>query len=201
MTALRKTDLKPHERRRHSRVAVALEGRFMLENKQEYTCRTVNLSPGGVLLETPVVGQMMEKVVAYLDHIGRVEGVIVRTVENGFAVKLTLAASKRDRVADLLTWLANRQAVGIAEDRRHERIVPRQPETSLQLASGACLPARIIDISMSGVGISVKARPSLHARVVVGRTPGKVVRHFQEGIAVEFLRLIPSERFDEDILL
>ncbi len=173
----------------------------MLENKQEFPCRAVNMSPGGVLLATPIVARVMEKVVTYLDHVGRVEGVVVRTIENGFAIKTAPASGKRDRVADLLTWLANREGVGIMEDRRHERIVPHRPETSQQLVSGARLSARIIYISLSGVGLSLKSKPSRGSRVVVGRTPGKVVRHFEQGIAVEFLRLVPGEVFDEDIVL
>lgn len=173
----------------------------MLESKAEFPCRTLNMSPGGVLLATPVTGRILEKVVVYLDHIGRIEGMIVRTVENGFAIKTALPQSKRDRVADLLTWLANREAVGMMEDRRHDRIVPRHSDTSLQLASGARVPARIIDISLSGAGLELRSKPSLGSRVVVGRTPGKIVRHFDKGVAVEFLRLVPGEIFDEDIVL
>ena len=67
----------------------------MLESKEEFPCRTMNMSPGGVLLATPVVGRLMENVVTYLDHVGRVEGIIVRTVANGFAIKMALAPSKR----------------------------------------------------------------------------------------------------------
>lgn len=40
------------ERRRHQRVKVALTGRFMREDRQEYPCQTINMSPGGVLLAT-----------------------------------------------------------------------------------------------------------------------------------------------------
>ena len=199
--ALRIAEPKTVERRRHNRVAVSLSGRFMLENRQEYPCRTVDMSPGGVLLASPVKGRLLENVVAYLDHIGRVEGTIVRHTAEGFAIKLSLAAAKRDRVADLLTWLANRETIGAEEDRRHQRIVPHRLETQLQLPMGRVVPATIIDISVSGVGVIVGARPALGTRVVVGATAGKIVRHLPEGVAIEFLRLIPAETFDEDIIL
>jgi hypothetical protein len=173
----------------------------MLENKEEYPCTTVDMSPGGVRLLTEVKGRLFEKVVAYLDHIGRVEGMIVRMTDDGFAMKLTVASAKRDRIADLLTWLVNREVIGMLEDRRHQRIVPRNDATLLHLPSGRIVPVRIIDISMSGVGVTADARPTIGNRVTIGHRPGKVVRHLPNGIAIEFLRLIPAESFDEDIVL
>src|SRR5688500_15713552 len=43
------------ERRRHQRVRVDVLGRLMLENRQEYPCRIINMSPGGaaVMAEAP----------------------------------------------------------------------------------------------------------------------------------------------------
>ena len=201
MVALLKTSLSAQERRRHARVDVAIDGRLMLEDKREYPCRTIDMSPGGVRLRTEARGRITEKVIAYLDHFGRVEGVIARPTTDGFALKFALPPAKRDKVADLLTWLVNQTDAGQLEDRRHKRIVPSNPDTLLQLVSGSLLPARIIDISLSGVGVAVDKQPSIGARVIVGQTPGKVIRHFDNGIAVEFLRLVPSASFDEDIVL
>ena len=36
-------------------------------------------------------------------------------------------ARKRDKLAAQLTWLANRDILNLPEDRRHDRIVPRNP--------------------------------------------------------------------------
>ena len=49
---------------------------------------------------------------------------------------MKLPPLKREKFADQLTWLANRQALGMPEDRRHERIVPRTPNTTLILPNG-----------------------------------------------------------------
>ena len=42
---------------------------------------------------------------------------------------MTIAATprKRDKLAAQLTWLANRHILSLPEDRRHGRIVPRNP--------------------------------------------------------------------------
>ena len=105
-----RTNPRSAERRRHQRVKVSIAGRYMLENKQEFPCRTVDASPGGLLIAGPARGAVGERVVFYFEELGRLEGMIVRHVEGGFAVALILPASKRERVADLLTWMANSDA-------------------------------------------------------------------------------------------
>ncbi|WP_375459752.1 PilZ domain-containing protein [uncultured Enterovirga sp.] len=190
------------ERRRHQRVQVALLGRYMLADRQEYPCQTIDVSPGGALMIAPVRGKIGERVVAYLEHIGRVEGEITRHIPQGFAFSISAAIRKRDKIASQLTWLANRQALGLPEDRRHERIVPRSPMTIIKLESGRELEARIIDVSLSGSAISLEVtRPPLGAAVTVGSTNAKVVRHFQGGIAVEFRLALSPDRLDENIIL
>ncbi len=57
------------ERRKHQRVKVALTGRYMLQNRQEYSCQTLNMSPGGVALTAEMQPPVGELVVAYIDHI------------------------------------------------------------------------------------------------------------------------------------
>ena len=64
------------ERRRHQRVRVAVLGRYMLANRQEFPCQTVDMSPGGVALIAPVRGGLKERVICYVDQIGRIEGTV-----------------------------------------------------------------------------------------------------------------------------
>ncbi len=55
-----------------------LPGRYMLQNRQEFACESVDISAGGVALRAPVVGPLGDRVVVYLDLIGRLEGRIAR---------------------------------------------------------------------------------------------------------------------------
>ena len=136
-----------------------------------------------------VRGQISERVIAYVDHVGRLEGVIARHFENGFAMTISATARKRDKLAAQLTWLANRHILGLPEDRRHGRIAPSNPAARLILANGVNLACRVIDISQPGAAIATDQRPELGAPLTIGRTPGRVVRHLDDGIAVEFTRL------------
>lgn len=194
--------VQPDERRRHNRVEIALLGRYMLADHQEYPCQTLDISPGDAAVVAPVRGGVGERVVVYLEHLGRIEGKITRHTPLGFAMRITAPIRKRDKIASQLTWLANRTALGLPEDRRHERIIPRNPEVILKREGRSeGVPARLIDVSMSGAAVSVESRMPIGTGVSLGRTPGKVVRHFQGGIAVEFFLSLSPDKFDENIIL
>jgi hypothetical protein len=195
------TQLKPRaaERRKHQRVPVQLLGRFMLENRREYPCQTANISPGGLAIMAPVAPAIGERVIAYIDQIGRIEGSVVRLLPNGFAMTMAATIRKRDKLAAQLTWLANKSILGLPEDRRHERVQPRNPRTVLTLNDGRQIVARLIDVSSSGAGVSTEHKAAAGSRVVVGRTPARVVRAFEGGLALEFLRPVSALEIDTEV--
>jgi hypothetical protein len=174
------------EHRRFQRVPVALFGRYMLESRREFPCQTIEMSPGDMTLFAPVKAQIGEKVVVYLDEIGRFAGVATRLTDAGFALTMNLPPMKREKLADQLTWYANRHAFNLPEDRRHERIIPLMQRTLLRLSDGQEIIAKIKDISLSGVGVDTDVRPQLGSKVIVGATKAVVVRHFEGGIGAEF---------------
>ena len=122
--------------------------------------------PGGrVSSQARVVGQPGERVIAYVDHLGRLEGHVARIIQNGFAMTISATPRKRDKLAAQLTWLANRHILGLPEDRRHGRVVPRNPITRLILPNGINVSCRIIDVSQSGAGIVSDQRRPIGALV------------------------------------
>lgn len=179
---------RPQERRRHARVKVALVGRYMLSDRCEYPCQTLDISPGGLSVIAPVLGKPGERVVGYFDHIGRVEGVLVRIFPNGFAMTIAATPRKREKLADQLTWLANRQILGLPEDRRHERLAPKQARSFLILPDGREIPCRVVDVSLSGAAVQIEEKPPVGTAVTLGRTAAKIVRHLETGLALEFTR-------------
>ena len=189
------------DKRRHQRVRVALLGRYMLADRREYPCQTVDMSPGGVRLTCAVVGAVGERVVLYLEHIGRIEGAIARQTGDGFAVHLSATPRKRDKIASQLTWLANRELLGLPEGRTHARLVPDQNLVTLRLERGREIKARIIDISLSGVAISCPATPPMGTIITVGNTPGRLVRYFEGGFGVQFLLPMSPDRFHAGMTL
>lgn len=189
------------DQRRHQRVKVSILGRYMLSNLQEYPCQTVNMSPGGILLIAPVRGSIGENIILYFEHLGRIEGNIVRYDAQGFAMTINATLYKRDKLASQLTWLANCNSLGLPEDRRHERIIPKETGSVLRTERGREYMARLIDVSLSGAAVLVDARPDIGARVTLGQTPGRVVRHFKNGFAIEFILPLSSDKLNESIKL
>ena len=191
----------PREQRRFQRVKLSVLGRYMLEDRREFPCQTIDISPGGVSLVAPVQGAMGSRVIVYLEHIGRIEGVIVRDLENGFAMSIVAPQRKQDKLAAQLTWLMNRQAFGLPEDRRHERIELASTNCIITFKDGRRLPAVIVDCSISGAAIDCGEMVPLGTEVIVGHREARVVRHFEGGIAIEFEQPISGERFNNDFEL
>ena len=187
------------ERRRFQRVRVHLLGRYMLPDRREFPCQIINMSPGGLAMLAPGIGNVGDRVIAYLDHIGRVEGKITRIIDNGFAMSVGATPRKRDKLASELTWLANRDILNLPEDRRHDRIIPRNPIAILTMEDGQRMTCRIIDLSLSGAAVAAEYRPSVRSMVMLGHIQARVVRHLDEGFALEFLHTQLAETLEDSV--
>ena len=159
--------------------------------------QTFEISPGEVSLFAPVIAMPGEKVVLYLNELGRFAGAITRQTESGFEMNLQLTPKKRDRLADQLTWYANRSVMDLEERRRHDRVVPLMDLTVLRLTRGDEHVVRIRSLSLSGVALETDHIIPMGAEVIVGNTPAKVVRINEDGVACEFVKHFRPGQIDE----
>jgi hypothetical protein len=164
-----------------------LLGRFMRANKQEFPCKLHDISVGGAALMSPVAVPEGERVVAYFDHIGGIEGSVVRCFEGGFAIRFCITQHKREKLAAQLTWLINREELSGLNERRHERTSPRNTSSSLKLSEGVVIACQVLDVSISGASVGTEARPAIGSEVKLGKLRAKVVRHHGQGIGLQFL--------------
>ena len=174
------------ETSKFQRVKVSVLGRYMLADRREFPCQILEMSPGDAVVIAPVAGIEGEKVIAYVDHVGRIEGTILKQIDGGFLMDIAASPRKRDKMAAQLTWLANKDILNLPEDRRHERVVPDIRHSTVVLDDGRRYNCKIIDISLSGAAIELDVRPAMGTPVTLGRMRARVVRHFQNGVAVEF---------------
>jgi hypothetical protein len=174
------------DQRNFQLVSVNLSGRLMTANHDEYDCTVLDMSPGDANFICAARPRMGERIIAYIDHLGRIEGNVALLNDTGFAIQLTATDRKREKLAAQLTWIANKHELGLPEDRRHDRLTPRNTRTELTLDDGRRYPCRIIDLSLSGAAVDIEVRPALGTPVQLGSMKGRVVRHFQEGVAIEF---------------
>eukprot|EP00919_Chromeraceae_sp_WS-2016_P033546 GHVR01079222.1.p1 GENE.GHVR01079222.1~~GHVR01079222.1.p1 ORF type:complete len:211 (+),score=41.79 GHVR01079222.1:411-1043(+) len=172
---------------KYQRVQVSVLGRYMLSDRREFPCQVLEMSPGDAVVIAPAAGVVGEKVIAYLDLIGRIEGTILSQMDGGFVMDLSASPRKRDKMAAQLTWLANKDVLNLPEDRRHERVVPDIRHSTVVLDDGRRCNCKIIDISLSGAAIELDVRPATGTSITLGRMRTRVARHFPNGVAVEFV--------------
>jgi hypothetical protein len=185
---------RPDDKRAFQRVSVNLHGRMLSAEQMESDCVVVDMSPGDAQLDANARVQVGDRVIAYIDHIGRIEGAVLSLGAKGrFVISINATERKREKLAAQLTWIANKHELGLPEDRRHERMAPRNSRAEIALDDGRAYPCRIIDLSLSGAAIEIGVRPAIGTAVQLGHMRGRVVRHFQEGVAIEFLALQTKE--------
>lgn len=193
------TSVENLDKRQFQRVPLDVYGRYMLPDRSEHDCRITEMSPGDALVEAPASAAPGSRIIMYIDSIGRIEGKIARDHDRGFSVVYNLHDRKRERVAAKLTWLANRHELNLPEDRRHERVVPRNTHSVLGLSDGREYSCKIIDLSLSGAAVEIAVRPALGTLVTLGAMRARVVRHFDEGVAIEFAFVQNEETLDHFI--
>ena len=143
------------------------------------------MASGGLLTGT-VAGEEDSGALDQMIDIGRVEGIVARVLnEIGYAIAFTVPARKRDKIADQLTWLINKDRLGLTDERDAER----RPGGGQVIAnySGVSIACAVADVSIFGVALKTAGpRPMIGDRVQVGERAGTCVRYIEGGFAVDF---------------
>ena len=159
----------------------------MRANKQEFPCRLNNISVGGAAIMSPIAVEVGEHIIAYFDHLGGLEGSVVRTFEGGLAIQFQATQHRREKLAAQIMWLVNQKEYDGATQRRHERFQTANKTSNLKLADGAVAQVRVLDVSISGASVGTEVRPPVGSEVLLGRLRARVARHHSEGLGLEFL--------------
>ena len=178
------------DRRRHRRLLWQVPVRGLTGSGEEFACNTVDVCAGGLRINLARPLEKGENLVLYIEDIGRVEGVIVRVLnEIGYAIEFRAPPRKREKIADALTWLVNKDRLGLSD----ERIAERRPATGQVIAihgKGVAIACAIADVSLFGVALKTSGpRPMIGDRVQIGERAGTCVRYIEGGFAVDFRTL------------
>jgi hypothetical protein len=188
-------------------VNVSVGGSYTLPNWYDpqgklrtFACRTTRVSPFRMIVDVPVVGKIGDRLTSYFRDFGTFEGSISDTMRGSFLLELEMTQARREKLSDMLTWIAKKQKDSkIIDVRKHARIVPPHPHSILTLADGSIHPCFIIDASASGVAVSSAVQPPVGMPLAVGACVGRVVRLLPDGIAVKFIE--PQNVRDLDRLI
>lgn len=166
--------------------------RILLPDGGEHRCDVTAIDPDSALFLSPERPPEGTPLVAYIEEIGRVDGTAGDAVPEGFWVGFSFPEDRQPRFVRHLRWLVRRERGLAAAERRHTRFEPRDKAARFTLAGGREQACEVIDISLSGAGLRSRVKPSIGSPVALGRMKGRVVRHFADGFAIEFLT--PLER-------
>jgi hypothetical protein len=181
------------ERRRYQRVQVNLGGRlFVPGDGREGKCRIVAMSATGAQVISPIIPEKGVQVILYVDGFGRFEAEIMRHEEGEFAAQFRCSALKQERVAEQLAEIMTSGVVDEPKLRRHERVAT-QGIAHFTRTNGDTVDCEVIDLSLSGASLKTDTRPRIGEEIMVGQMSGRVVRHHETGIGVEFSRA-PAEK-------
>ncbi|MEY2756243.1 MAG: hypothetical protein RIR33_21 [Pseudomonadota bacterium] len=178
------------DRRRHRRVIWQVPVRGLTGAGEEFACNTIDVCAGGIRINLARPLAKGEELVLYIDGIGRVEGAVVRILnEVGYAIEFRVPPRKREKIADALTWLVNKDRLGLSD----ERIAERRPATGQVIAihgKDTSIACAVVDVSLFGVALKTSGpRPMIGDRVQIGERAGTCVRYIDGGFAVDFRTL------------
>jgi hypothetical protein len=177
-------------------VDVALDGHYTLPNWYDpegrlrtFACRTNRVSPYRMIVDVPVVGKVGDYLTSYFKDFGKLDGHISDTKPGSFLFELDVTHATRQRIANKLVWLEQRQKnpENVIDLRRCHRIIPAKSHTSLTLADGAVHECFVIDMSAAGVCVSSEVQLEAGTPLAIGACVGRVIRVFPSGFAVQFI--------------
>ncbi len=176
------------ERRRFRRVRVDLGGRlFVPADSRECHCKVVDLSPGGASVECDLALELNASAVLYVNGFGRLEGTIIRNNPGDFGIRFNCTPLKRERIAEQLILFMNRGLIDEDDSLRRHDLTPTKGIARFTRADGQFVACEVMDLSVSGVSLKTDVRPPIGEFVLIGQMAGRVARHHDQGIGIEFI--------------
>lgn len=186
--------------------AVSIPGRFSFADvrnargeRRIYGCHAVNPSIREIAIASPISAKLQARVIAYIDHLGKLEGLVTRVLQRGFVMGIYAKGDDRRKLAAKIEWLRNHRNSEVREQRADSRFVPKNPHSRMILPDGYMENCLILDMSISGAAISADTIPPIGSALAVGKVVSRVVRHFEEGFAVRFVERQGRDSVEMDL--
>lgn len=188
-------------------IDLRLGGRYSLANRRDtqgnrrqFACRTTRVSPYQMMISVPVIGAVGERVISYFGEFGKLDGWVSQHIEGGFLIDLAVPKEKRQQLAGKISWLEKQQKDTVHDARGQGRVIPENPHSTLIFADGSMLGCFVIDMSATGAAVSADIQPEIGSPLAVGRSVGRVIRHFREGFAVKFIQPVNRDYLERLII-
>lgn len=174
----------PDDRRVWRRFQVPLAGRLFGPSGGSWNCEVLDLSPGGARVQAadhPPPGP----VILYIDRVGRIEAEMLGPDRGAMRLRFVCDPARREAITQMLARMIQGGLAQTVRLRRQNRVC--LSEFQLIRDCGTSVPCDALNISLRGMSLRTAVRPPLGELVTVGHSRGRVVRHHDQGIAIEFL--------------
>jgi len=176
------------EKRKQGRTALGLKGKlFIPESATEDDCRVVDFSPDGAGVVSAISAPIGTKLVLYVDGFGRFEGTVVARDRMRLGLQFQSGSVKRTRTAEQLLEYVVSGTTG-AVPLRHTLRASSMPQLQdFAFADGRRGSCEVADIALGGALLRTEDRPAIGEILSFGGATARVVRHTDEGIAIQFI--------------
>lgn len=189
------------DRRAETRYKVTLPALCWGRHRPNFYAVTDDLSLDGIRFKSSVVPAVDERLTCSIRHAGSLEAIVVRTETSAFAIRVLGANHPLGLVVQSLLSHAKSQNLPPLVMRALPRIVPERQDVLITTEAGSMRPGRVLNISASGVAVSMEEPLDVGTLIVIGRTRAKVARRFDNGIGAAFLKPLHEDAVGPHVVL
>jgi hypothetical protein len=189
------------------RILVSLAAQYTLTEwsdsksyRRKFAGRLIGISSREATLLAPVTGALGSRVITYCEEFGKLDGSVKRKLDRGFVLKIAATESERRKLAARVEGYEKIKNYDIVDRRAHRRIIPIDPCSTLFLADGSQMDCFVIDVSTSGAAVSADIQPGIGTPLAVGSLVGRVVRHLDDGFAIQFIQEQSADGLEQKLL-
>ncbi len=185
---------RSEDRRQADRMVFTVPVRLLAEDQTEHRGMSVDLSHRGIRIQSGFIPNKDERIIAYLDSIGRFEGIVVRRTDDDFAIAMRLSDAKLDRLKASIDMFFARHAPNVPISDRRQGADGRREFSRPDLvtnrhvngmtAEGECFLCNILNISLDGIEIETVARLAIGETLKIGMFTGVVIRQTTGGYTI-----------------
>ena len=192
---------------RETRIIVSITARYTLSDwcdsqryRPKFACRLISISSHEATLLAPVAGAVGDRIVAYCDEFGKLDGSIWRLLDRGFIMRIAATESERRKLATQIDGYEKIKNYDIIDRRLHKRVIPVNPSSIIFFGDGSQVDCFVIDISTSGAALSANVQPAIGTPLAVGSLVGRVVRHLDYGFAIKFVQDVDLDVLEQRLI-
>jgi hypothetical protein len=173
--------------RDHARVRVGLAASLFDADERVHACTVMDISPGGARIACDCVLPVESCVVLYVEGIGRFNAFVIRSGDGETGLFFVCHDERRLDVQEQLARLMEGGAQAPTRLRRHARQAANAFGYFAR-ANGQLVQCHVLDISLHGLSVQTPTRPPIGEILDLGGAQGRVTRHHDGGIGIQFLR-------------